>query len=665
MIDNYTIHDIEIFPNFFSIYFQDYRTRKERVFTIYHVPDMEEKVYRSNNDLIKLYKFLKSLKIYQHILVGFNNLGYDAQVVEYIIFNYETLKQCSAEVINKKLYKLSQDIINCPQEERFEFLVPEWKLSMDNIDLMRQCHYDGKGKATSLKWLEFTMRLENIESLPLPFDQDITYQQIDDILKYNYNDVHATTKFFAIKKFETDLRIKLSEKYGLNLLNASEPRLAREIFGKFLSEEMGIEYRELKERRTYRSSLKGSELVFPYVKFKDPYLKEVHKFFDTLEFNPYVFAENNKGIDKVEKTFKFANINDVTVGLGGIHGCISPGVYEAKGKRIIRDIDVKSYYPNLGIENNLFPEHLSEEYCKVYKDLYIMRKNTPKHDPVNYILKIVLNSTYGLSKEPNNYLHDPKYTFTITINGQLLLLMLAEMLKEKIKDIVFYQLNTDGISIGYDESLTPEVDKILRKWEKLTKLELEDNYYKKMVIVDVNNYLAIDLKGHVKRKGLFAYSMNPDDREFDYHKNPSGLVIPKAIEQHFLYGNDFREYIRNHTDIFDFCYGVKIKRDFNLVKYFLNDEGQIKMDYINQKVCRYYVSTENSSLKKKYKKEAKLSGRFIELEKGYNTSLYNIHKEKPMNEYNINYTYYIKEARKIIDSVEPHAANIKLNLFND
>jgi hypothetical protein len=241
--------------------------------------------------------------------------------------------------------------------------------------------------------------------------------------------------------------------------------------------------------------------------------------------------------------------------------------------------------------------------------------------------------------------------------------MLAEMLKKEVKDIVFYQLNTDGVSIGYDESLTPIVDKVLKKWEKLTRLELEDNYYEKMVIKDVNNYLALDKKGKVKRKGLFAYSMNPDDRELDYHKNPSGLVIPMALEQFFLYGKNAKEFLMNHNNIFDFCYGVKVKRDFNLFRYYLTEDREVEGEVIDQKVCRYYISKNNSSLKKKYNNRSKMPGRTIELHKGFNTTLYNIHEEKPMSDYNINYLFYLKEINKVIDEIQPNASNLKL--FND
>jgi hypothetical protein len=506
------------------------------------------------------------------------------------------------------------------------------------------------------------MRFDNIETMPIHHDTIVTHDMVDSIIKYNGNDVDATAEFFKRVKFETDLRIKLSDEYDLNLMNASEPKLAREIFGKFLSEEMGIPYRELKERRTYRNRIYARELVFDYVKFDDPILQGCKDFYMKLEFNPYNFAENNIGLKKVNKTFRYHNVPEVVIGLGGIHGCVNAGVYEARKDLIIHDLDVKSYYPNLGIKNGLFPEHLSLTFCTTYAKLYKMRTEIPKASPINYIFKIILNSTYGLSKEMNNYLHDPNYTFAITINGQLLILMLAEFVRKRVKDVFFYQLNTDGITIGYHPKHAKAVAEAMKEWEKLTNLELEDKYYTKMVINNVNNYMAVDTKGVVKRKGsYFAYSLDPEDKELDYHKNPSMLIVPKALEAYFIHGKPYEEFIRSSTDILDFCLGVKLKKDFELERQWYDKaENKISRELINQTVVRYYVSKESSTIKKKYKAGTKKAGQTVELEAGWNLTYYNSHTPKPIKEYNIDYSYYISKVRDIINQITPHARNLQL-----
>lgn len=651
-MDNLTVYDLETPANLFTAGFKDVNTGKKKAFVI----------HESRNDFEALIKFILALKNYHYTLIGYNCLQFDAQIIQYLLNNYEVLKYWSGDDVARKIHELSQQIISLPDEDKFRSLIPEWKLDIPHIDLYKQCHFDGKAKRTSLKWLQFSMRFPNIESMPIHHTAEVDSDKIPMVLSYMGNDIDATAEFFHRVKFETDLRETLSQKYNKNLINASEPRLAREIFGKILSEAMRIEYRELKEKRTYRGRIYPKELIFNYVKFKDPILQSVKTFYEGLDFDPYNFKNNNLNLKDVEKVFRWANIPEVVVGLGGIHGCVNPGVYECAEEWLLEDIDVTSYYPNLGIKNNLYPEHLSQMFCDVYEDLFNARQKIDKKDPVNYIYKIILNSAYGLSKEMNNYFHDPKYTFAITINGQLLILMLAQRLKEKIPGIMFYQLNTDGVTCGYHPRYQGEVAKVKKEWETLTRLALENNFYKKMVIKDVNNYMAVDMKGKVKRKGLFGYSLNPEDKEMAYHKNPSELIIPKALEAWFIYGKNYEDYIMESTDIYDFCCGVKIKRDFDLFRHWYDKKtGTIQKEQINQQVCRYYVSKELSTLKKKYKEHAKTPGRVIEVKKECNLTYFNRYVKKDMKDYNLDYDYYIAAVRSIIADITPNANQMALN----
>ncbi len=73
------------------------------------------------------------------------------------------------------------------------------------------------------------------------------------------------------------------------------------------------------------------------------------------------------------------------------------------------------------------------------------RKKIPKKDPKNYVYKIILNSTYGLSNDENSFLYDPEFTMRITINGQLSLTMLYEMICEEIPNALPLMQNTDGL----------------------------------------------------------------------------------------------------------------------------------------------------------------------------------------------------------------------------
>lgn len=282
------------------------------------------------------------------------------------------------------------------------------------------------------------MRYPNIEEQPYHHSDILTPEQIREVIDYCWNDVDSTCEFFQKIMFETDLRMKLTEKFNINLLNASEPKMARDIFAKFLCEEMNISYRELKTMQTHRSVVPLKDIILPYVTFKSPELNNVLTYVKSQNVEP-----NNA---KFQLDFKYGGLTHY-IGLGGIHSCVDAGVYEPEEDEMMIDLDVKSFYPNLAIENNLKPEHLGNTFNKIYKSVYEERKKYDKNEPENYVYKIILNSLFGLSKEINSYIYDPKLTYGITVNGQLSLLMFYENIYQTLKYFKPIQCNTDGITI--------------------------------------------------------------------------------------------------------------------------------------------------------------------------------------------------------------------------
>ena len=595
------VYDLETLINLFTACFYDIDTGKKKEFVLFN--GIEE--FR------KMCVFLERLAKHGYTMLGFNNVNFDAQLIQFLLANYKqwlSMGYTVEYIVHNCLYNKAQDIINLPEDERWEVLIPEYKLWIPQIDLFKQKHYDCKAKmGTSLKWIQFTTRYKNIEEMPIKHDTYITEDMISGILEYNWNDVMSTYDFYEKIKFETELRVVLSEKYNKNLLNASEPRLAKEILGKFLSESMKISMADLKKMRTFRKEIPVNRILFPYIKFETPELQAVHNAFKQLIINP-----NEK--QTFDYCFKYHNI-DMVLGLGGIHACCSPGVYTKAPGHNLLDIDVVSFYPNLSIQNGLKPKHLGDIFLKIYDNIFQERKKIPKADPINYVYKIILNAAYGLSKEKNSFLYDPAFTFGITINGQLSLLMLIEMLVTRIPNIKLLQANTDGVTFDYEEHHLPQIKAICKEWEAITKLDLEEATYKSMVIKDVNNYIGIydNPDKEAKKKGMF-------ETKLDYHKNPSFLVVPKALEAYFVKGQDYKQYVYSHKDIFDFFGAVKKKSNFNLNLYKLVDGGLVRES--QQKVTRFYVSKEGGG---------QLFKEFTDNRKVNKTSIIAGYKVYPMN----------------------------------
>ena len=115
------------------------------------------------------------------------------------------------------------------------------------------------------------------------------------------------------------------------------------------------------------------------------------------------------------------------------------------------------------------------------------------------MLKLALNGVYGDSNSDYSPLHDPQYTMAITINGQLMLCMLAEKLLAS-SEVKMIQINTDGLTIKFPRILLYWVRETMKWWEGVTGLDLEEAVYKRFFARDCNNYLAEYTDGKVKRK---------------------------------------------------------------------------------------------------------------------------------------------------------------------
>lgn len=176
-------------------------------------------------------------------------------------------------------------------------------------------------------------------------------------------------------------------------------------------------------------------------------------------------------------------------GVGGIHGA-KQGTHKSTDEKKLRTLDVASYYPNMAISNNVYPEHLGMTFCKVYKDLYEERKKHDKKSAANKALKLALNGVYGDSNNEFSPLYDPAYTMSITIGGQLSLCMLMGALVDHC-DAEMIMCNTDGFEYFVDVDKIEKADKIVKRWEEVTGLEMEGDTYSVMYVADVNSYVAI------------------------------------------------------------------------------------------------------------------------------------------------------------------------------
>lgn len=625
------VYDVECLPNFFSLRATRWEDKAKWCFEI----------SEWKNQGAELFQFLVSLKQSRGRMVGFNNENYDYPMI-HLIFDYQ------GHVNNAILYNKSQAIFKSRDtDDRSHFIWADQR-HIPQVDLFKIHHFDNKAKMTSLKLLQFNMRLTNIIEMQTDWNKPIDRLTADRMLAYNDHDVYSTGMFCDHSRKQIDFRDQLSEKYGKDFTNHNDTRIGQDFFVMELAKK-GI--RANKWNQTQRSHIKVSDVLLPYIKFETPGFQQVHEFFKQTVINP----EQIKGFfgsRDASKTKCTANItealaatmdpDDVRVhyrdgtaskyserdwtkpvkylrpinihtvvngfrfdfGAGGIHGSVHNRIVVPRPGWILRDSDAKSYYPNLSIANDFFPLHLTKVFCDVYRSIYEQRKTYKSGSAENNMLKLALNGVYGKSNDKHSPFYDPQYTMAITINGQLLLCMLAEQLM-KIPGVELIQINTDGLTYLCPEQYISHADALNEWWQRLTKLELEHVEYIKMAVRDVNNYLAVTkpyvndagelVPPKIKRIGAYAHERaaeNDGTRELPWHKDQSAIVVAKAAEAALVRGENIEQFIRRHLmkEPLDFMLRTKVNRSDWL--FYETKDSRTEM----QRVTRYFVSNSGGQL---------------------------------------------------------------------
>ena len=345
--------------------------------------------------------------------------------------------------------------------------------------------------------------------------------------------------------------------------------------------------------------------------------------------------------------FKIASSLNVVVngfrldfGQGGAHASLSSTIVKADDYFKVEDADVSSFYPNMAISNKIYPMHLGETFCTIYKDVYVQRQSFKKGTSENAIMKLALNGVFGDSGSEFSPFFDSSFLLKITINGQLSLCLLAERLLE-IPELEIIQVNTDGITVKYPRQHEELYYKICDDWQKHVKLELEYADYESMHIANVNNYIARYTNGKVKLKGAYVSG------ELGWHQNHSAKVIQMAASAEMLEGIPVEEFIRNHKNKYDFLLRTKVPRSSSLVLLTpLDDEGLEFEETKLQNICRYYACKDGGKLVKVMPPlEGSTEFRRIGIDTDWNVKTCN---NIEAFRWDVDYNYYISEAKKLV-----------------
>ena len=524
---------------------------------------------------------------------------------------------------------------------------------------------------------------DKINKLVDKWDRYMIDEWIDDTMHYNTNDVYIVCEIIRLYIDEIRLRYNISKAYEIDVLSSSRSNIADKLFVKFYSDFSGLTPSQWQGRKTERTAMAFKRVIFPFIKFKTPELQELLEEMKKV----VIYSIGKKALKEIAPKYpdlKYLKtsidsgwfeikINKLvyTIATGGLHSQDIPRELKSKIKYIdcsstgdltqsddiwsaITDDsfiyvhwDIASFYPSIMDVYKIAPEHMNKS---IFVKLIHWLKETrlqAKHSEEDYIdgilkdllaqvLKIVINSIYGKLGFEKGDLCDRLAVLKVTINGQLMILMLCEELE--LNGIEVMSANTDGIVIKLHKKNKEKFEEITANWKKITGLEADSEEYKCYINRDINNYVIEEINGKVSYKG----ALNPNMYRVDLQKGYDMPIVAQAVVNYFLYNKPVLETLYDCRNILDFCKTQNVGRQFH-VEY---TEGNTRN--LMQRNVRFYVTNKGGTIEKVNDN----TGGRNNLCAGKQVIILNTLDDKRIEYRNINYSYYYQEALKIIDPIK-------------
>jgi len=607
-------------------------------------------IFESNiyeNSIPELIKFLNECSKNETVLVGYNMLEDITQMWRAI----KVLQKTS----QKSLYDLHLQILQSAKQGSSLYPNDEGSKSIWNIyDLS----YIKNFKGLDIKALQINMRWNNVDKISLKPDKEQVTEF--EIMKFKIDAMKETMfvkDLFALCKEDIRFRNEITKEFNIKFRNDRMPAISKRIMLHKIAEAMGLApYLILKlNMNENRGPFYPKDFILPKIRFKTRELKDVLNQYMNMSVTP---EKNHK--TNIKLTYRGINIS---MGFGGLHGA-KPGLYKSNKYYTIKSIDAKSFYANLAIANNFTPSFFpSNAFVGVLKSFQEKREECAPGSDIEYMYKELLTSAYGLSNAQGSFMRDYSYMLKCTINGQLLLLMLTELICEKLLGARPLLINTDGLEFIIPRDQSEKFDSLCNKFQEIFSLHFKHETYKMLVVANVSNILAI--KAPVKiTEEEYNKQVSAEDRSYlvteltDQHfkcdikqkgifntnkalnQDSSYKIIALALYNYFVHKKQVEDTIRECKDIFQF---LAIAKSLDVIRF--NDE------FTNQDIVRYYKSTDGGKIHIKdnvnYKKNEV---------KGLETICNVINPEDTIDMYNIDYQFYIdktqKELTKILNLLE-------------
>ena len=462
--------DSECYPNYYAIGFvaggkrKYYEIRGSSSFTMQQIKEIKQ--------------IMES-----YVTIGFNSKEYDVPLLRVALTGVNTamLKKASDKLINKPKGVFAWQLLA-------EAKIPQIPI-MHHVDIFNVA----PSINTSLKTYAARMGFKKLQDLPYEPDMILTDGQMDGIKEYCFNDIEVTKSLAYRLEKELELRYFFSKEYQVDLMSKSDASIAETVF----NVKYNISYTDM--AYSYNK---------PYIQYEPPeYIKfttpELVSLFEKIKTNQYKLNGEGKLIN-IPYTIKIGDTS-YTIGVGGMHSK-EKNIHFSGSNKILADIDVVSYYPNIVINNQYIPENYPRRFIDDYKKFYDERLSAKASgDNIkSNTCKIILNGTFGKLGNMHSSLYAPNLLLNVTLTGQLSLLMLIEELERN--NIAVLSANTDGIVVSAEPADEFVLRTIISKWEKRCNFKTTFTSFKEIYKRSVNDYLAITDDGSVKTKGFLQNS---------------------------------------------------------------------------------------------------------------------------------------------------------------
>lgn len=673
------VYDIEVFRNVFHCTILNTETNEYYKFEISERKNQLEELvtfFKRLDGSVRFGQlFTMDIKLDTDVIfAGYNNIHYDNPIINYIIDYYNILKNKNYLQVCQSIYNLSKIITS---KEASTELWRKWKYQVwfESFDILTMLYSDKL--RVGLKDIQVTMEYNNVQEFVYDWDSSLLVKYIDSMIEYNINDVNSTYELLLRNKDAVKLRLAIEDKYNVRVLSKDGVNIGMKILTQEYLKRTGLTWYDIEGLRSPMDLIPLKDVILPFIKYNDPILT---KMLSTLK--EQIVPPGNKGY---EYQFLYNNVA-YTVGVGGLHTKNDADTIIAAEDEILIDIDVASLYPSMLLQYDFYPKHLGPEFKEAYSDIRNRRLEAKKigDKETDATLKLALNGLSGNLQNEHNFCYSPFAVMQIRMNGQLLLLMLAESLTEIGCKII--QANTDGLFVLLKKDIYEKAKEVYHKWEQLTGLVLEEDRFTAMWQLNVNNYIAVkegyyqamksflegkevkDNKGrildtvekvenyYIKKKGGSFLT------EVELGKGLSAKIIPIAVQRYLVDKIPIEDTIYQCTDIKKFLMAQKVNKEFNI-------------EYNNQTIQRtnrFYASTSGPYLYKykvaqeetvKYKKVKGIKVIDKVIKKGEKYAYTNLltssgviilnkFDDIPISERKINYRYYVAECNKIINKFE-------------